>query len=176
MSIIVIHGPPGTGKTTNARAFAELFGLDTIVDDGVSSHQPFPQKKVLVLTTRTPDEVRRWRSDSLRGAWSSEAIAFVTIATALRWIGAPIPISGSMGVRAGLLTLSEHTALTYLSGANTVATHHIARLCRHQHTASARDMMKHLERRGLAKGVSAPGGGRIYWWRITDAGRKVVQP
>ena len=167
MSIIVIHGPPGSGKTLNARAFADFFGIETIVDDGKCSHQPFPQRKAIVLTTRSPDEVRRWRANSLRGPRSAEAVAFVPIVTALRRIGAPMPKPA--------LSLAEHTTLTFLSEGGPVATQHIAGLCRHRQTATARDMMKRLEKRGFARGVSAPGKTRICWWQITDAGRMAVQ-
>lgn len=87
MSIIVIHGPPGTGKTTNAMAFAKAFGVGTIVDDGVNSHQPFPHTKAIVLTTRSPEEVKRWRRDTIKGDPTAEAVAFVPILAALDRIG-----------------------------------------------------------------------------------------
>lgn len=87
MSIIVIHGPPGTGKTTNAMAFAKAFGVGTIVDDGVNSHQAFPRSKAIVLTTRSPEEVKLWRAATIKGDPTAEAVAFVPILAALDRIG-----------------------------------------------------------------------------------------
>ncbi|WP_422932985.1 hypothetical protein [Sphingobium cupriresistens] len=40
----------------------------------------------------------------------------------------------------------------------------------------ARTMLHRLARWGMVEGVASIGGGNIYWWRITDEGRKAVQP
>lgn len=81
------------------------------------------------------------------------------------------------------LSLHDHLALRSLLGGYTTSTHHVANACgaadprwqRGAITARTRTMLKRLERCGLVEGVSFPGG-VVRWWRITDAGRKAVQP
>ena len=87
MTIVVIHGPPGSGKTTNAEKLARFHGVSTIVDDGACLGQRFPAGDALVLTTRSPDEVRQWQAQSRRFG----PLTFVPIATALNSIGAKPP-------------------------------------------------------------------------------------
>lgn len=87
MTVIVIHGPPGTGKTTNASQLARFYGATEVVDDGARLGQRFPAGKALVLTTRSPDEVRHWQAQSRRFG----AISFVPITTALKSIGVQPP-------------------------------------------------------------------------------------
>lgn len=49
--------------------------------------QRFPAGDALVLTTRSPDEVRQWQAQARR----SDHLTFVPIATALKSIGAQPP-------------------------------------------------------------------------------------
>lgn len=74
------------------------------------------------------------------------------------------------------LALHDHTALVYLAEGYRTATHHIARACGLSATSTARTMLHRLARWGMVEGITPTGGGNIYWWRITDAGRKAVQP
>lgn len=76
------------------------------------------------------------------------------------------------------LSLQDHAALAYLSDGHTTATHHVARACGLTpcNAHRARTVLKRLERWGLVEGITAPHGGAVYWWRITDAGRKALQP
>lgn len=77
------------------------------------------------------------------------------------------------------LSLPDHTALTYLLTGDRTATHWIAGACgfkSHRATAQARTMLRRLERWGFVQGISATRSSNVYWWKITDAGRKAVQP
>ncbi|WP_416462735.1 hypothetical protein [Sphingomonas sp. VDB2] len=76
------------------------------------------------------------------------------------------------------IPLIDHTALAFLAEtpAGLSATHHVAKACGFGLTSMARTMLRRLARWGMVEGVTPIGGGNIYWWRITDAGRKAVQP
>ena len=71
------------------------------------------------------------------------------------------------------LSRNELIALTYLSAGRETASCHIQRRCDHPDAPTTRRMLKRLERAGLVAGVSSQGG-RVYWWRITDAGREAI--
>lgn len=76
-------------------------------------------------------------------------------------------------VQMRVLSRNETTALGYLSQGREVASCHIQRLCQHPDAQATRRMLRGLERAGLVAG-SRGRSGRVYWWRITDAGRAVV--
>jgi DNA-binding PadR family transcriptional regulator len=71
------------------------------------------------------------------------------------------------------LSRNETTALAYLSQGRETASCHIQRRCSHPDAQTTRRMLKRLQRDGLIAGVESRSG-RVYWWRITDAGRAVV--
>lgn len=75
-------------------------------------------------------------------------------------------------------SLVDHTALSYLAETESgrAATRRIAHACGIHITSTARTMLRRLARWGLVEGVAPIGGGYVYWWQITDAGRKAVQP
>lgn len=74
------------------------------------------------------------------------------------------------------LSLHDHTALAYLTNGYSTATWHIARVCGLASTSRARTLLRRLERWGLVEGEGIAYGGKVRWWRITDAGRQAVQP
>ncbi|WP_311270866.1 hypothetical protein [Sphingobium sp. WCS2017Hpa-17] len=76
------------------------------------------------------------------------------------------------------LSLTDHTALAFLAQTSSgrAATHWVAKACGFGLTSIARTMLRRLARWGLVEGVTPIGGGNIYWWRITDQGRRAVQP
>lgn len=49
MRSVIVHGPQGCGKTTNAEAIREALGLSAVVDDWKRG-QPFPVDGALILT------------------------------------------------------------------------------------------------------------------------------
>ncbi|MFC5393031.1 hypothetical protein [Bosea vestrisii] len=71
------------------------------------------------------------------------------------------------------LSRNETTALTYLSQGRETASCHIQRRCMHPDAQTTRRLLKRLEREGLVAGVKGRSG-RVYWWRITDAGRAAI--
>lgn len=49
---IVIHGPQGCGKTRNAEALRQHYGLDRVIEADERPHQMLPATGALVLTCR----------------------------------------------------------------------------------------------------------------------------
>jgi len=171
--IIVIYGPAATRQVHNAEAFATLYGVGVIVVDAQDEAHPFPDRTAIILTERDPDRISAWRATNSR---NRSALVFVPLAVALRAIAAPPPAAPP----SRRLTRDEHVALAYLAnGAGSAATCRVAQALwspRYRSTALARTLLRRLQRWGLVRGVTAPSGGNVYWWQITDAGRKAVQP
>ncbi len=59
----VIYGPPATGKTFHAAAFAKLYGCDCVADDhggrGGKSFRPITAESALILSTSEPADLRK---------------------------------------------------------------------------------------------------------------------
>ena len=62
MTIIVVHGPPGSGKTRHAEQLRNHFGCAWVFDEwdprGMTRQRALPQSGDLVLTQCSPDQVR----------------------------------------------------------------------------------------------------------------------
>jgi len=170
--VIVIYGPGATRQVHNAETFATLYGVGVIVVDAPDEGHPFPDRNAIILTEREPDEISEWRAAN---PFNRSAVVFVPLAVPLRAIDAPPPASPP----SRRLTRDEHVALTCLQGGYGTATYRVAAALwspRIRSTARARTILRRLQRWGLVQGVTTPDGGNICWWRITDAGRKAVQP
>jgi len=170
--IIVIYGPAATRQVHNAEALASLYGVGVIVVDAQDEGHPFPDRNAIILTERDPDAISAWRATSLL---SKAALIFVPLAVALRAIDAPPPAIAP----SRRLTRDEHVALAYLAEGRCAATCRVAQTLwspRARSTALARTLLRRLQRWGLVQGVTAPDGGNVFWWQITDAGRKAVRP
>lgn len=75
----------------------------------------------------------------------------------------------------GRLSDTELDALDYLADGqrSSAATCHIERRTK-QENAATRRMLQRLARRGLVEGVPGDMSGRVYWWRITEAGQAAL--
>ena len=56
---ILIYGPTGCGKTTNARALADFYGLPYVRDE-VMAHTELPMEDTLLLAERVPAHKPEW--------------------------------------------------------------------------------------------------------------------
>lgn len=59
MTITVIHGPGGTGKSHHKAAFAAHYGCTYIVEDWSPHDHELPDDNRLVLTTSTAEAIRQ---------------------------------------------------------------------------------------------------------------------
>jgi len=89
LNIIVIQGPPASGKTRYAERFAKHFGVNEIIDDDRRMHdREFPASSAIILTQYSREAILTWRQKrSRRRQVPLTAIRFVPIADALRAIG-----------------------------------------------------------------------------------------
>lgn len=85
MAIIVIHGPPASGKTFHAEAFRKHYGCAAISDGYPEGDEGAPRPKTgdLVLTYLT---VEQMRSKRYRGAFG-DTVILVPIEAARAAIG-----------------------------------------------------------------------------------------
>jgi len=59
---VIVYGPKGCGKTTNAKRIAAARGLTKIIDDSqFDPRQPPPLAGVLMLTTEDPVYAHEWK-------------------------------------------------------------------------------------------------------------------
>ena len=78
------------------------------------------------------------------------------------------------------LAFDDFIALRYLEQGGSTATHHVARTLGYDRvhgcsaTRKARVLLRLLERWGLVAGVRTRSGGNVYWYQITDTGRKAL--
>lgn len=74
---IIVHGPQGCGKTTNAGRIAKALGMSRVVDEWAPGDPALPVRGVLALTCETPDAhaTRRYRVMSFDDAMAAVRLA-----------------------------------------------------------------------------------------------------
>ncbi|OYW33894.1 MAG: hypothetical protein B7Y12_02055 [Rhizobiales bacterium 24-66-13] len=69
----------------------------------------------------------------------------------------------------------ERGILARIGSSYSIATWWIAQDCGFGgNSAKARNALRKLERRGFTEGVAASRSGRVFWWRLTQAGRAAL--
>jgi hypothetical protein len=115
---LIVYGPQGCGKTRNAEALREGYGLDRVIEDWDPNRHPYTAQGILYLCVERP----RWARES-----NQRCLDFLSAMAGLPEAGAPItmierteelddyvhlPTTGSYG------TLAEVLYRAYLQAAD----------------------------------------------------------